>query len=222
MQFNAEHRPLAWYWPCAQCAHTCCCRTPRYLCGTLQRCCDASHAATAQQQFSYTNLMRGNAQWRAAAARGHHAAAVPHGVRRRHPRGRRHPLLAQPHHRGAPLRPSPGPGARLDARSPSSVLHATALHIGPPAPSTAPGLPRQCWHRSRRGRRDNSVCVQRANVGANARNAARAQMAEVARVLRPGGVFVGTTVMKVGAGLGEVLGDDVVRPLASVRRRPRR
>jgi len=64
--------------------------------------------------------------------------------------------------------------------------------------------------------------VQRADVGANARNAARAQMAEVARVLRPGGVFVGTTVMKVGAGLGEVLGDDVVRPLASVRRRPRR
>ncbi len=48
----------------------------------------------------------------------------------------------------------------------------------------------------------------------------RAQMAEVARVLRPGGVFVGTTVMKVGAGLGEVLGDDVVRPLANVRRRP--
>ncbi|KAK9832085.1 hypothetical protein WJX81_005261 [Elliptochloris bilobata] len=41
-------------------------------------------------------------------------------------------------------------------------------------------------------------------------------MSEIARVLRPGGVFVGTTIMKVGAGLGEVLGDDVVRPLANL------
>ena len=32
-------------------------------------------------------------------------------------------------------------------------------------------------------------------------------------MLRPGGIFVGTTVMKAGAGIGEVLGDDVVRPL---------
>lgn len=44
-------------------------------------------------------------------------------------------------------------------------------------------------------------------------------MAEVARVLRPGGIFVGTTVMKAGAGIGKVLGDDVVRPLNNARSR---
>ncbi len=42
------------------------------------------------------------------------------------------------------------------------------------------------------------------------------QMAEISRVLRPGGVFVGTTFMGALAPLGEVLGEDVVRPVARV------
>lgn len=41
-----------------------------------------------------------------------------------------------------------------------------------------------------------------------------AAMAEISRVLRPGGVFVGTTFLKVLSPLGQVLGDDTVRPLA--------
>lgn len=44
----------------------------------------------------------------------------------------------------------------------------------------------------------------------------RAQMAEISRVLRPGGVFVGTTFMGALAPLGEVLGEDAVRPIARV------
>ena len=43
------------------------------------------------------------------------------------------------------------------------------------------------------------------------------QFAEISRVLRPGGVFVASTFLKVAAPLGAVLGDDVVRPLNQVQ-----
>lgn len=40
--------------------------------------------------------------------------------------------------------------------------------------------------------------------------------AEISRVLRPGGVFLGTTFLKAAAPLGEIVGDEVIRPLNSV------
>lgn len=42
----------------------------------------------------------------------------------------------------------------------------------------------------------------------------QAAMAEISRVLAPGGVFVASTFMNFLAPLGEVLGEDVVRPVA--------
>mmetsp|Transcript_5371 Transcript_5371/g.14464 ORF Transcript_5371/g.14464 Transcript_5371/m.14464 type:complete len:351 (-) Transcript_5371:679-1731(-) len=41
----------------------------------------------------------------------------------------------------------------------------------------------------------------------------QAALAEISRVLAPGGIFVGTTFMVPSAPLGQVLGDDLVRPL---------
>ena len=46
------------------------------------------------------------------------------------------------------------------------------------------------------------------------------QFAEISRVLRPGGVLVASTFLKVAAPLGAVLGDDVVRPLNQVLNPP--
>ena len=44
------------------------------------------------------------------------------------------------------------------------------------------------------------------------------QVAEISRVLQPGGVFVASTFLKASAPLGQLLNnDDVVRPLNSVR-----
>lgn len=44
------------------------------------------------------------------------------------------------------------------------------------------------------------------------------QAAEISRVLKPGGVFVGSTFLKVSAPLGQILNnDDLVRPLNAVR-----
>ncbi len=42
-------------------------------------------------------------------------------------------------------------------------------------------------------------------------------MAEISRVLRPGGVFVASTFLKASAPLGQLLqNDDIVRPLNAV------
>jgi ubiquinone/menaquinone biosynthesis C-methylase UbiE len=41
-------------------------------------------------------------------------------------------------------------------------------------------------------------------------------MAEISRVLRPGGIFVGTTFLSAVSPLGELVGDDVIRPVRSV------
>jgi len=41
-------------------------------------------------------------------------------------------------------------------------------------------------------------------------------MAEISRVLRPGGVFIGTTFLSAFSPLGEMVGDDVIRPVRSV------
>jgi hypothetical protein len=43
-------------------------------------------------------------------------------------------------------------------------------------------------------------------------------LAEISRVLAPGGVFVATTFLTATAPLGQVLGDDAVRPLGQVWR----
>ncbi|KAJ9516139.1 hypothetical protein QJQ45_024567, partial [Haematococcus lacustris] len=43
-----------------------------------------------------------------------------------------------------------------------------------------------------------------------------AALAEISRVLAPGGVFVGTTFMVAAAPLGAVVGDSLVRPLNQV------
>ena len=44
------------------------------------------------------------------------------------------------------------------------------------------------------------------------------QVAEISRVLRPGGVFVASTFLKASAPLGQLLNnDDIVRPLNAVR-----
>lgn len=43
-----------------------------------------------------------------------------------------------------------------------------------------------------------------------------AAMAEISRVLKPGGVFVASTFLTVFAPLGEVFGDATVRPLSQV------
>ena len=46
----------------------------------------------------------------------------------------------------------------------------------------------------------------------------QAALAEISRVLRPGGVFVASTFMVSSAPLGQILGnDDFVRPLKQVR-----
>ena len=42
------------------------------------------------------------------------------------------------------------------------------------------------------------------------------QMVEISRVLKPGGVFVASTFLKTFSPLGEVFGDDTVRPLNQV------
>ena len=42
------------------------------------------------------------------------------------------------------------------------------------------------------------------------------QMVEISRVLQPGGVFVASTFLKTFSPLGELLGDDTVRPLNQV------
>ena len=42
-------------------------------------------------------------------------------------------------------------------------------------------------------------------------------MVEISRVLRPGGVFVASTFLKTFSPLGELLGDDAVRPLNQVQ-----
>lgn len=46
------------------------------------------------------------------------------------------------------------------------------------------------------------------------------QLAEISRVLRPGGVFVASTFLKAAAPLGAILGDDAVRPLNQVPASP--
>ena len=43
------------------------------------------------------------------------------------------------------------------------------------------------------------------------------QMVEISRVLRPGGVFVASTFLKTFSPLGELFGDDTVRPLNQVQ-----
>jgi hypothetical protein len=45
----------------------------------------------------------------------------------------------------------------------------------------------------------------------------QAALAEISRVLRPGGVFVASTFLNPWAPLGELVGDETVRPLAQVR-----
>jgi SAM-dependent methyltransferase len=43
------------------------------------------------------------------------------------------------------------------------------------------------------------------------------QVAEISRVLKPGGVFIGSTFLKASAPLGQLLNnDDLVRPLNMV------
>ena len=42
-------------------------------------------------------------------------------------------------------------------------------------------------------------------------------MVEISRVLRPGGIFVASTFLKSFSQLGELLGDDTVRPLNQVQ-----
>jgi ubiquinone/menaquinone biosynthesis C-methylase UbiE len=42
-------------------------------------------------------------------------------------------------------------------------------------------------------------------------------MAEISRVLKPGGVFVASTFLTPLAPLGELIGDSTVRPLSQVR-----
>ena len=47
----------------------------------------------------------------------------------------------------------------------------------------------------------------------------QAALAEISRVLRPGGVFVASTFLTTLAPVGELLGDSLVRPLRRVRGR---
>ncbi len=42
-------------------------------------------------------------------------------------------------------------------------------------------------------------------------------MVEISRVLRPGGLFVASTFLKTFSPLGELFGDDTVRPLNQVQ-----
>lgn len=49
------------------------------------------------------------------------------------------------------------------------------------------------------------------------RSPLQAALAEISRVLRPGGVLVASTFLTPLAPLGELLGDDAVRPLVQVR-----
>lgn len=42
------------------------------------------------------------------------------------------------------------------------------------------------------------------------------QVAEISRVLQPGGVFVASTILNPSSGLGSVVGDDTIRPLKQV------
>lgn len=52
---------------------------------------------------------------------------------------------------------------------------------------------------------------------ASVHTCAQMQVAEISRVLKPGGVFVGSTFLKASAPLGQLLdNDDLVRPLNAV------
>ena len=42
------------------------------------------------------------------------------------------------------------------------------------------------------------------------------QMVEISRVLKPGGIFVASTFLKTFSALGEVFGDETIRPLNQV------
>ena len=43
------------------------------------------------------------------------------------------------------------------------------------------------------------------------------QVAEISRVLRPGGVFVASTILNPSSGIGSIVGDDTIRPIKQVR-----
>lgn len=45
----------------------------------------------------------------------------------------------------------------------------------------------------------------------------QAALAEISRVLRPGGVFVASTFLNFAAPLGQLVGDELVQPLSQVR-----
>lgn len=49
----------------------------------------------------------------------------------------------------------------------------------------------------------------------------QAALAEISRVLRPGGVFVGSTFLTATAPLGAMVGDKLVRPLKAVSKSAR-
>ena len=42
------------------------------------------------------------------------------------------------------------------------------------------------------------------------------QVAEISRVLRPGGVFVASTILNPSSGIGSIVGDDTIRPIKQV------
>lgn len=42
-------------------------------------------------------------------------------------------------------------------------------------------------------------------------------MAEISRVLKPGGIFVASTFLTPFAPLGEIIGDSTIRPISQVR-----
>lgn len=44
----------------------------------------------------------------------------------------------------------------------------------------------------------------------------RLQMAEISRVLRPGGVYVASTFMTIDSPLGQIFGDENIRPISQV------
>ena len=64
----------------------------------------------------------------------------------------------------------------------------------------------------------SSLCTFSINDTSSDHLCTQAALAEISRVLRPGGVFVASTFMVPTAPLGQLLGsDDAVRPLTQVR-----
>lgn len=140
-------------------------------------------------------------------ARRYRAPALCHWKPRRHSCGRRHPLLAQP----------PGAAWQHAALCVWGGGAWAVHHCMQDPPTLVCCIPFNAVCLPSPNHAKNNLCLAAPCCQPPDPPILQAALAEISRVLRPGGVLVGSTFMSPLAPLGEVLGDDNVRPLVQVR-----